>query len=86
MNITVSPLTVRVPGEPDDAIDEVIAKQAECSIRQDSPHAATITISKDGRTRRFTLGAVNPQPGDRLSLLINCPPPAGTFLSPTTGI
>ena len=75
MDITVSPLTVRVSGEPDDALDEVIAKQAECNISQDIPHAATITISKDGRTRRFTLGAVNPRPGDRLSLLINCPPP-----------
>ena len=82
MDITVSPLTVRVPGEPDDALDEVIAKHAECHISQDRPHAATITITKEGQTRRFTLGAVNPKPGDRLSLLVNCPPPCGYVPQP----
>lgn len=75
MDITVSPMTIRKPSEPDNALDEVIAKQVECSISQDSPHAATIAITKEGQTRRFTLGAVNPKPGHLLSLVVNCPPP-----------
>ena len=82
MDIIVSPLTVRVPGEPDDALDEVIAKQVECSISQDSPHAATITISKDGNTRRFVLGILNPAPEHKLSLLVNQPPPCGYVPQP----
>ena len=82
MDITVSPMTIRKPGEPDNALDEVIAKQVECSISQDSPHAATITITKEGQTRRFTLGAVNPKPGHLLSLVVNCPPPGGYVPQP----
>ena len=84
MDITISPLTRRTPGEPDDALDEVIANQVECSISQNSPHAASITISKDGRTRRFILGAVNPVPEHKLSLLVNSRLPAATFPRPTT--
>ena len=82
MDITVSPLTVRDPGEPDDALDEVIAEQVECSISQDSPQEAVIVITKDGQTRRFRLGAVNPKPGDLLSLIVNCPPPGGYIPQP----
>ena len=82
MDITVSPLTVREPGEPDDALNEVIAEQVECSISQDSPQEAVIVITKDGRTRRFRLGAVNPKPRHRLSLIVNCPPPGGYVPQP----
>lgn len=82
MDITVSPLTVGDPGEPDNALDEVIAKRVECQISQDSPQEVTIVIAKDGYTRRFTLGAVNPQSEHRVSLLINCPPTCGYVSQP----
>ena len=83
MDITISPLTRRTPGEPDNALDEVIAKQVECHISQDSPQEATIVITKDNSARRFTLGAVNPGPGNRLSLIVNCPPPGGYVPQPS---
>ena len=75
MDIAISPLTVWMPGEPDDALDEVIARQAECHIIKHNPQTAAITIGKDVQTHRFSLAGVNPEPEYILSLLINWPPP-----------
>lgn len=79
MDITVTPLNVPQAGAPDDALDEVIANQAECHISQDSPYLATIAIRKDGDTRRFAIGVINPGPDNRMVLLVNETPP-GEFI------
>ena len=75
VDIRLSPLGVQQAGAPDNALDEVFANGVECLITLDSRHQATISISKDGDTRRFVIGVINPGPGNEMILLINEWPP-----------